>query len=551
MKKNKKALYNFTVIALIISSFIACDKDFTDLESDTINRDNAAHFSTNDSIFDVIAYTKALGPVQTNALPVNAFGVYKDPNFGTTTASLVTELNISTFAPDFGENTSLDSVVLTIPYFSTLTSFTEEGVAEYDLDSVFGTEAINISLFESNYFLRNINPSGDDIDEPQIYYSNRQTGIDEISISQLEGTPIPIALNNPETSVINPYFPSNETFELIGENDVVTVIEPALRLKLNNPYWQQKIIDIEGEAELSTQANFKNYFRGIYLKAEALNGSNDGNMILLNLRAAGANITLHYTRDNTNTEGDRINSTYVLNFNNNDSSSNIVNFLENDFTIQDGNDVTGDENLFLKGQQGSYAEILLFNGDTIDDVPAINAFEKFKEFFVETEDGNFIRSKRLVNEANLVFNVNQDLINGEEPDRLYLFDATNNFVLADYDPDARVTSFPQFSNANHLGILERDESGNGISYKMRITNHINNLLINDFPNVKLGLAVSANVDLELNSPQYDVLTNDDSDVRVPVSSVVYPRSTVIFGNNTINEDKKLYLEVFYTEPDTE
>ena len=38
--------------------------------------------------------------------------------------------------------------------------------------------------------------------------------------------------------------------------------------------------------------------------------------------------------------------------------------------------------------------------------------------------------------------------------------------------------------------------------------------------------------------------------KLPVSSILSPQGTVLFGNNTsaTNENKKLYLEIFYTEP---
>ncbi len=206
--------------------------------------------------------------------------------------------------------------------------------------------------------------------------------------------------------------------------------------------------------------------------------------------------------------------------------------------------------MLLKGQQGAIAEISLFNGETAD---GDNAFEDFKDFFSERNpDGSFLKSKRLINEANLVFYVNQDLVNGNEPDRLYLYDVTNNRPLVDYDFDNANTTFPRFSRTNHLGLLQRETSTDeGIKYKMRITEHLNNLILNDSTNVKLGIAVSANINLENSFFQVDVLTSNDDDAkRVPISSVVYPKSTILYGNNTTNEEKKLYLEVFYTEPES-
>ena len=68
--------------------------------------------------------------------------------------------------------------------------------------------------------------------------------------------------------------------------------------------------------------------------------------------------------------------------------------------------------------------------------------------------------------------------------------------------------------------------------------------------MKLGLVVCGNVNIENGATQYNVLTSNNSDIikKIPVSSTTSPRGTVLYGNNTTNEQKKLYLEVFYTEP---
>ena len=552
MKKRTHTLNSMAVIALLITSFVACDKDFADIDSDIINNASATHFSTDDTLYNVIAHTRALGPVQTNDLPINMLGIYNDPNYGKTTASLVAQLFPSTIDPDFGVDPILDSVVLTIPYFATATEVTDEGETIFRTDSVFGSSPIKLSLFENNYFLRDFNPSGDEVNNPQFYYSNMTTGIDMIGTSLLEGTPIDVIPANPldaSTISLSSFVPSAKQIVLKDADDVNTRLSPSLRVKLVTDFWKEKIIDMEDQSVLSNQNNFLNYLRGIYFKVEAIGDS--GNMTLLNLQSTNANITLYYSRD-SDTDGEFVNSTYVLSFNRSGNvNENIVNFISNDFIITEGDSITGDENLFLKGGQGAIAEINLFNGDDLDDLPGENTFEAFKNKFVETEDGLFVKSKRLVNEANLVFYVNQNEVDGAEPDRLYLYNMTRNTPLVDYTQDNANTSFPRFSRINHLGILQREggtQDGEGITYKMRITEHINNLLLRDSTNVKLGLAVSANVNLESVIIPYDVLTEDDTDMSVPVSSLVYPRGTVLYGNNTTNEEKKLYLEIFFTEP---
>jgi hypothetical protein len=56
------------------------------------------------------------------------------------------------------------------------------------------------------------------------------------------------------------------------------------------------------------------------------------------------------------------------------------------------------------------------------------------------------------------------------------------------------------------------------------------------------------VNLEGVNSQRSVLTSDDLVNKVPISSILTPRGTVLFGNNTSDIEKKVSLEIFYTEP---
>jgi hypothetical protein len=539
MKNIKIALKNLAVLTVLASLAISCDKDFATLGSDIAGQNN---FGTVDKKYDVIAYSKKLKPVQTNGLPVNLLGVYKDPLYGTTTANFVSQVNPSSIDPTFGEGVQLDSVILTVPYFSKATGNDDNGNTLYELDSVYGSSPIALHIYENNYFLRSFDPNSE-FNEAQKYYSNRSTSItNTIAESQLEG---------PELSSIPDFEPSNKQIILTdGDGKVTDRLAPSLRIKLDNAFWQAKIMDKEGETELSNLNNFQDYFRGLYFKTEGI--ADNGSMIMLNFGASTANVTLYYTKDPIIEDSEtRIKSTYVLTF-----GSNRVNFLSNQFNfpLQDGNPTTGDEKLYLKGGEGSMAYIKLFNGENQDDDnDNLNSFETFKNDFVQTdpETGKFIKAKRLVNEANLVFYVDQTLVQSEEPERIYLFDAKNNTVLFDYAIDVGNSVSANDSRTNHLGKLIREGNspdGQGIKYKLKITEHINNLLLRDSTNVELGLAVSTNVNLEGQLSQRNILTDETTENKIPVSSIISPRGTVLYGNNTTDEEKKVYLEIFYTEP---
>lgn len=567
MKKNKFALQiiSFGLIAL---SFIACDKDFATLESDIINAQNATNFDIVSEQFDIITYTQALGPVQSNGLGLNTLGVYDDV-YGRTTSSFVTQVTTATFDPVFGEEVVIDSVVLKIPYFSVATEIEEDGNILYELDSVIGRDKIKLSLFESDYFIRDFDPSGD-FNDSQAFFSNKSASTTEtISDATLESEEIGFVDYNEVTgefdAISNIITISEEGYVLTepdNEDDddldpqILARDSPGIRVLLDPTFWQNKIIDREGETVLSSQNNFANYFKGLYFKAEP--EENKGSFLILNIGAQTSVITIYYTRltpSISDEEDATEQSTFVLRF-----GPNRINFMDNDFTtpINNGDAVAGESRLYLKGGQGSLANIKLFNGDDIDDIPEMNSFEIFKNNFVETdEDGNFVKAKRLINEANLVFYVDQDAVQTPtnlqdgEPNRIYLYDIDNKLPLTDYYLDNNISSLPSFSIINHLGPLQRvddEPTGNGIKYKLRITDHLNNLILRDSTNVELGLAVSLNVNLEESFAQREVQTGDNSDYRIPISSIITPRGTILHGNNTNDDSKKVYLEIYYTEP---
>ncbi|RNC88390.1 MAG: DUF4270 domain-containing protein [Winogradskyella sp.] len=553
MNLNFKALKYFTAIVTLTFIMVACDKDFTSIDSDIINDNTATSFNTVSEKYDVISYTDLLNPVQTNGLGLNMLGTFNDPTFGQTTSSVVTQLNTSLVNPSFGENVVLDSVVLSIPFFSRSVGVTDDNIV-YEIDSVLprndSYNSIKLSIYENNYFLRDFNPE-DDFNSSQAYFSNGSASDNEIiSNADLEFLLID------EIDVLE----ISQDEILLTDNDeteptITQRLAPRIRLVWDKNimedqdvinYWNTKIFSQEGESTLSNSNNFNDYFRGLYFKAEPIN--NDGSMMILNFSQADANVTLHYSFDSTTIEDQRDQSTYTLTFGPNRFNL-LENFYNSNFPTTDGDEILGDERLFLKGSEGATASIKLFDGENSDDDDSFdNTFETWRKDFVNLDaEGNFESSRRLVNEANLVFYVDDNLVQGQEPDRLFLYNKTNRIPLIDYIEDTQNNTIPLISIPNHLGILVRDESTNrGIRYKMRITSHINNMLINGSENVELGLAVSGNVNLEATVPQYIEQTSGTEEKFVPVSTLITPRGTILHGSNSQDDNSRLVLEIFYT-----
>ena len=195
----------------------------------------------------------------------------------------------------------------------------------------------------------------------------------------------------------------------------------------------------------------------------------------------------------------------------------------------------GEEKLYLKGGDGIITIIDLF-GDDIDEDGVADELEMLRE------------KEWLINEANLIFYVDQDNVSGgdSEPERIFIYDIKNSTILEDYKIDITNGEEPVNAINVHLGRLERGSDDQGDFYKIKVTSHVSNLINKDSTNVPLGLVVSQNVLLA----GFQNIENTQSPgiEKIPASSVVSPEGTILYGNATTNEEKRLKLQIFYTEP---
>ncbi|WP_432412010.1 DUF4270 domain-containing protein [Rasiella sp. SM2506] len=522
--KIKNMLPKLVAILLVIVVFASCEEDFNTIGSDIVDQ----NFTT--ELFDestVIAYSRKLLPVQTNALSAYQLGVYNDPVYGQSRVNLLSQLTLQTADPDFGECVQLDSVVLYLPFFSESTLADE--VTTYALDSVFGNEPINISIYESNFFLRDLDPDSG-FEDPQKYYSNQGQTFD-----MFQGDLI---------TTIENFTPSNKAIVL---NDSVT-LPPGLRANLSLDIFQEKIFDMAGSNELINNNNFREFFRGLYFKVESANGTG-GSLFLFDLLNGNndlideARIDLFYKskillEDDTceNNSVDFTDNNFRLRFN-----AISVNTFENDLNpnvasaLANPNIFEGEETLYIRG------------GDPI--ITVVELFGKDLDANGVPDQLEFLRDQKwLINEANLIFYVDQDKITGgaAEPDRVVIYDIANDSFLADLSLDPTSSEEDFEALVDHFGPLVRGSDENGQFYKIRITNHVSNLINKDSTNVPLGLVVSQNV------TQLDFQDLENSQApgidNVPAATILSPRGTILFGNKTTNQEKRLKLQIFYTEP---
>ncbi len=512
-------------ILLFISVFFlySCDKDFNSIGADLIGQNN---FDFLQYTSNVVAYNQKIGPVDANNLAVNTLGIYNHSSFGRTVSNFATQVNLATVSPTIGANAVIDSVYLSVPYFSTLKAVNPDGSKTYELDSIYGGQApIKLSVFESGFFMRDLDPSTN-FQNPQSFFTDQNSTFDNAKIGS--------RLNNSSDASQNDafVFSPKEIVQKTIATDGKAVLNrsvPAMRLRLNNSFFTAKILNAPS-GKLASNDVFKEYFRGLYFKVENAPGSS-GSMAMMNFKAG--KITISYTEDQVvNGTRTRVAKTIDINltgnsvnlFENSNASSAYTNVMNNP------NTAVGDENLYIKGGEGSMAVIDLFK------TPG---------------ELDLIRSKGwLINEANLIFNIDAaKMASTDEPNRIYVYDITHNIPIADFNLDP--TTNPNIKNSKFIfgGLIAKEAiaNGRGQTYKVRITNQIKNLIkYTDSTNVKLGVVVTENITetafAKLKSA--NTLTS-----KIPKSAVMSPLGTVLYGSNpSVPEAKRLKLQIYYTKP---
>lgn len=531
-----KSIFKKTVIVFAVAvGLIACEAEFNSLGSDFIN----SNLEIKEDTFKAVAYSTGLNAVQTNRFTGQPFGVYDDPVYGKSTYDFVTQVSIATGAPTFGDMVEINEVVLSIPYFSTITGRDGE-TTTYSLDSIYNIGSNALKIYENGFFLNNFDNT--DVTQDAVFFSDLKPSIESNRGALIfeDNDFVPLADEIEITSI------NDEGNSVVDSRSV-----PAYRKVIASPvsadpniianltYWQNKIIDREGSPELSSISSFQNFFRGLYFKVDPT-----FSQTLSYFNFQNANITIFYTSlitdiNDLDQDGDRtdqfeLDSSFVISL-----TGNRVTLITNDFNApilsalqSGGNQTTGDESIYLKGGPGSVGFVKLFD---------------------DTELAEFQQRNVLINDATLTFYVDQSKVTAglNEPERIIIYDADNNLVLADYifgDVGAAINS-----NLSHLGRLEREDSSDlsspGVRYTLRLPAHITEVISGVKENVTLGIAVTQNVNTlgPGSRVKNDNMGNAQPINRILLGSAISHEGTVLHGSNSSDVSKRPVFKIFFTE----
>jgi hypothetical protein len=593
----KNSLLKGITLIVGLFGFVSCDKDFNSMGSDLVDDH---HFTLEKyEVQHLKAYSKATGPIQSNNLPINALGIYKDPYFGTTKAQFVSQVELTSGNPTLGYQPVIDSVYLHVPYYSTFKSTTDTGEKIYELDSIYGyseTAKFKLHVYENGYFLRDFDPDSD-FESAQKYYSNEKFLIDAFKGTELLNNSTKLAQNeefvfsNKEIYIYktngNGEYLNDSGAVLADQNNVaLRVIKerklPGIWLDLKNSFFQQKILNAAASGALFNNNVFKNYLRGLLFEVEAIS-PDQGALAMLDFSSAEFNIIYKASNVAPTTEvpsPTRTRKVLSLQMGYKSSTAkraNCINFIEHtksaDYQakLASSDEVNGNDRLYIKGGNGSVAFIDVFGPDVkkaVNDVMVSEPLGNGIPDELEELRINMKLNRWLVNEANLVFYIDQTTLSGVnkiEPERIYIFDATNHKPILDYNADNSNGATPKKNKGAFGGIIERetvaDANGKkkGIKYKIRLTDYIRQLIKNDNTNyddnVRLGVAVIEDINSPANAyinPANPITIGTSQVPFIPVASVMSPLGTVLYGTNIPASDpniaKKLKLEIYFTKP---
>ncbi len=598
---------NYIKFLFVLLLFMtSCNKDYNTVGVDLI--DNKP-FNTDIEEVPVFVKMNKIPPYIANAISTFQLGIYEDNIYGKSKVSFLSQLSFDTPNPVFGifsptdeingiedniaaipELETIKDVFLDIPFFTNVDDDDNDGVINlydvdsedpysdsdgdgvsdadesnagqdplnpdtdgdgildgedtesinpnagatiYELDSLMGNSEAKFKLkvSELDYFLRPFDPENN-FETYQKYYSSNSipdnfSGTvlfdDEIEINSKEL--VFYKEDDPETE-------EDDESEIVKER-----LTPRIRVSLDKDFFQSKILDNEGSDDLANAENFKLFFKGIIIDAYDFS---DPLLMILNFSEAEIRIVYDYQKYDKNdtdddTSDDVIESTedeYKLNLNGIKLNSFKYDLYPADIITAISDTINNAGLVYLKGGEGIMAEIELFKDDNGNDL-----LEEIR------------KKEWLVNEASLSIYINKDMLSSSggiiEPSRLYLYDIDNKAPLIDYFVDNSAGPKEYQNKIVHGGSIELDEDKNGLMYKIRISEHIKNVIRKDSTNTKLGLVVSSDISNTIN---VEVETKDLM-TFIPNSTAINPLGTVLIGPSPSAEyyEKRMKLDLYYTK----
>lgn len=526
-------------LVLSVVFFASCEKDFKNVGDGIITNEQ---FQANKQNFEVLAYNQNVTKSRTDNIPFNGIGVLQDDQFGKLEGDVVSQVGLPVTSVDFGENPTLDDVVLELPYTSNQIEDLDDGKPQFKLENIYGNpdQDFQLKVYELGTYLNKY----DETDPTKLkkYYSDKVYNKLAMLFSD----------NFKPNANDTVYYVRRADFDgLDGQGNTVenydtikeTTSAPMIRLPLNKAFFETNFVNNTNADNFSSFDKFSLFFKGIYVESTG----NDG--AYMPLEFSKGKITLYYTNDvltdettvDLNGDGDTddtqvpvrtkqtmafplsgvIADVYKRDYTT--ATSDILNLLSNPNTTQ------GEQKLYLHGNAGT--------------MTIMDAFSNMDLTAIRNEN-------RLITEANIVLNVNQDLSGTDVPDRLFLCKLDENPVNGIYE-NTQILDVLTEGEAVFDGNLQTVTEGSGdntttnpVKYRFRITDYMSEVLKKENPKAPSRFAIKV------------FHSTDLPNAQIPNDTIVKnyswdQRGVVLYGNNyqpaDADYDKRAKLEIYYSK----
>ena len=345
-KKQMNKIKSILSVFLFGGLMVSCNSDSDDLGKNLFDGNSV---TGNQVSYDLVAYNINNGDVvraDSYALQRATLGAFTEGQFGMQKSAYVTQVRLSKYAPDFGTNPVVDSVVLEIkPQYDVTT----KAVTTTNVTHGGQTAKQTLTKYEA---VKYGNPAtAMNIDVHEIATDLGAVGTEKLSNSPVATSGVPLGTKAFSGNVYAVGI--NKT----SDNTALLTREAGVRIQLDKNYFRDKIANKSGATELSNESNFINYFRGLKISVR----ENDG--YLINFAPNEVTMTMYYkSGGKSNTFSFDLGSSNVhfsqISYNRSSTFNTVMANI---------NSTNGDPLLYMQGMGGPGAEIKL-NGAGISDL---------------------------------------------------------------------------------------------------------------------------------------------------------------------------------------
>ena len=216
-------------------------------------------------------------------------GAFAENVFGAQKASYISQVRLQDYAPTFGTNAVVDSVVLVMKL--PIISYASDSVTSTSTTITYPLGAVQATKEEKKF--------------PVVKYGKAKIGgktlltikVNEVTDFLKGSTDKYFSNENFATSTLlgSKVFDGDISAVKItkkSDNSELYSVDPSLRIPLNNAFFQTNIIGKEGSQDLKDAYNFIRYFKGVKISVD----ENDG--YLFSFNPANVDIIMYYKSDN-------------------------------------------------------------------------------------------------------------------------------------------------------------------------------------------------------------------------------------------------------------